>query len=177
MHQILMTILMLLFGALLLGKGANPVKTVPKVDLQRYLGTWYQLAYFPTSFQPKDCGLTVAKYSWNAKKKRVIVENTCYEDAAGTKIKKRATATAKVVDPSNAKLKVTFFWPFSGDYWIVKLDEKDYSYAAVSDRKRKYLWILTRDVAFDRARYEEITSWLKQNGWDTSKLVVTGILK
>lgn len=177
MHNIILTAIILLSVGMLAAKGGNPVTTVKSVDLQRYLGTWYQQAYYPNSFQPKDCGLTVARYSWNAKKKRVIVENTCYEDAAGTTVKKRATGKAKVVDPSNAKLKVTFFWPFYGDYWIVKLEEKNYSYAVVSDPKRKYLWILARDKAMDRAVYQEITDWLQQNGWEPAKLVMTGGLR
>jgi len=57
--------------------------------------------------------------------------NTAYEDKAGTKIKKQATAKAWSVDKSNSKLKVRFFWPFTGDYWIVKLD-KNYNYTVVS---------------------------------------------
>lgn len=173
MYHLFSILLMLLLLTGLSGKEANPVSTVKSVDLQRYLGTWYQLAYYPNSFQPRDCGLTVARYSLG-KKNKIVVDNVCYEDAAGTKVKKQATGKAKAKDASNSKLKVSFFWPFYGDYWIVKLDQKNYSYSVVSDPKRKYLWILTRSKEIDRKLYEELTDWLNQNGWDSSRLVITG---
>lgn len=67
---------------LLLSIALSAVTTVPSVDLQRYLGRWYQFAYFPNNFQPKDCGLTTADYSLD-KKGKIIVNNTCYQDKAG----------------------------------------------------------------------------------------------
>lgn len=153
----------------------NAVDTVKSVDLNRYLGRWYQIAYFPTSFQPLSFGLTTADYSLDAKGK-INVVNTTYEDKAGTKIKKQATAKAWSVDKSNSKLKVRFFWPFTGDYWIVKL-EKNYNYTVVSDPKQKYLWILSRSPEMDKASYQEITSYLTSKGWNVSKLKVTGTVK
>ena len=69
----------------------DAVSTVKKVELNRYLGKWYQIAYYPNSFQPKDCGLTVAEYSLD-KKGKISVKNTCYQDKAGTVVKKKATA-------------------------------------------------------------------------------------
>lgn len=176
MNQSLIFILLLLLAIALSGKAQNPVATVKSVDLQRYLGTWYQLAYFPNGFQPKDCGLTRAQYSLDGKGK-IIVLNTCFEDAAGSKIKKQARGKAYPVDASNSKLKVSFFWPFKGDYWIVKLDEKNYSYSIVSDPQRKYLWILTREKEVETKLYQELTAWLRQNGWDTDRLLLTGKLK
>lgn len=153
----------------------NSVTTVKSVDLQKYLGRWYQIAYYPNSFQPKDCGLTVADYSLDAKGK-IIVNNICYADKAGKVIKKQAQGKAYTVDKSNAKLKVSFFWPFKGDYWIVKLGE-NYSYSVVSDPKQKYLWILARNPVMDKATYQEITNFLKANGWDTARLSITGTIK
>lgn len=160
---------------LLICLSLNAVTTVKSVDINRYLGRWYQLAYFPNSFQPKDCGLVAADYSLNSKGK-IIVLNTCYADKAGKVIKKQATGKAYAVDKSNSKLKVSFFWPFKGDYWIVKLD-KDYRYSVVSDSKQKYLWILTRSPQLDKATYQEIYTFLKTNGWDVSKLEITGSIK
>ncbi|MDY0381508.1 MAG: lipocalin family protein, partial [Candidatus Cloacimonadaceae bacterium] len=61
-----------------------------------------------------------------------------------------------------------------GDYWIVKLD-KNYQYSVVSDRKQKYLWILSRSPRMDRDSYNEILHFLEQGGWDIDKLVITGI--
>ena len=81
-----------------------------------------------------------------------------------------------MVDSSNSKLKVRFFWPFTGDYWIVKLGE-NYSYSVVSDPQHKYLWILARSPVMDKATYNEISTWLDKNGWNSGKLVVTGTVK
>ncbi|HNT52662.1 MAG TPA: lipocalin family protein [Candidatus Syntrophosphaera sp.] len=179
-HIIAALILLLLLSpglAAKVAKGANPVQTVASVDLQRYLGRWYQQAFFPARFQKADCGKVVtAEYSL-LKNGKIRVINTCYSDAAGTVVKRRAQATAYPVDKTNAKLKVSFFWPFKGDYWIVKLDRKNYSYTVVSDPGRDYLWILTRQMAIDKKTYEEITDFLRDNGWDLSRLVFTGKLK
>lgn len=148
------------------------LQTVASVDLNRYLGLWYQYAYFPNSFQPSDCALTTAEYSLRPNGKITVV-NTCYNDWQGTSIKKRARAKAWAVDPSNAKLKVSFFFPFSGNYWIIDLDEENYSFAVVSEPSRKYLWILTRSLELDPATYSEILSNLEAKGFDLSKLIPT----
>ena len=160
---------------LLLTLSVSAVTTVKNVDLQRYLGRWYQFAYFPNGFQPKDCALTTADYSID-KKGKIVVLNTCWKDKEGKIIKKQATGKAYPVDKSNAKLKVSFFWPFKGDYWIVKLAD-DYHYAVVSDPKQKYLWILTRSKQLDKTSYQEINRFLVNGGWDISKLVISGSLK
>lgn len=117
-----------------------------------------------------------AEYSLD-KKGRIQVVNTCYADKDGKVIRSQRTAKAWPVDDSNAKLKVQFFWPIKADYWIVKLDQKNYSYTVVSESTREYLWILTREKSIDKALYEEIVNWLKDNGWDTGKLVFTGSFK
>jgi apolipoprotein D and lipocalin family protein len=59
----------------------------------------------------------------------------------------------------------------------VKLDEKNYSYSVVSDPSRKYLWILSRTPAMDKAVYKEIKDYLVTNGWKLDKLALTGKLK
>lgn len=173
-HIMLIIAIMTLSLMPLMGKPA-PVTTVKSVDLNRYLGLWYQFAYFPNSFQPKDCGLTTAHYSLG-KKNKIVVLNTCYADAEGKTVKRKATGSAYAVDKTNSKLKVSFFWPFKGDYWIVMLDEVGYQYAVVSDPGRKYLWILTRQRQLDKATYQKIESFLRSGGWDMSKLEITGKL-
>lgn len=162
-------LIVLLLSATLL----SAVKTVDKVDINRYLGRWYQYAYIPNSFQPKDAALSTADYSLDSKGKIVVV-NTSYKDKAGTQVHKQVSGTASAVDNTFSKLRVSFFWPFYGDYWIVKLD-KDYQYSVVSDRKQKYLWILSRKPKLDQASYNEILQFLDKGGWDTGKLVITGI--
>lgn len=84
-----------------------------------------------------------------------------------------AIGTANFVDTqTNAKLEVTFFWPFYGDYWIIDLDE-NYQYAVVSEPDRQYLWILSRMPTMDEALYEQLTKKLKNNGFDLSFLTKT----
>lgn len=171
MKAMLIGITILIFGTIL---QASDLHTVNKVILERYLGTWYQYAYFPNSFQPKDCGMTTAEYSLDAKG-NIVVHNVCWEDAAMTKIKRQAKGKAFVQNKANTKLKVQFFWPFRGDYWIIGLDEKDYSYAVVSEPKKRYLWILTRNPSLPADTYQSILADLRTKGFDLQKLVITGI--
>ncbi len=75
-------------------------------------------------------------------------------------------------DGPNSKLKVTFFWPFSGDYWIIDLDP-DYRWAVVGEPGRRYLWILSREPQLASALYQQIVERAKQRGFDTGKLLKT----
>ncbi len=179
-HILSLTILLLVLSVGLSAQvkvEPNPVQTVDNVVLERYLGVWYQQSFIPFRFQAADCGkLTTAEYSLNPKGK-INVINTCYADTEGKVIKAQRKATAWAADETNAKLKVQFFWPIVADYWIVKLDQENYSYAVVSESTRKYLWILTREKAFDKTKYDEIVNWLDDNGWETEKLVFSGSFK
>ena len=147
----------------------KPLETVPSVDLQKYLGRWYEIAAFPQSFQ-KGCHCTVAEYSLEKDFIRVI--NTCRKDSSEGKVK-RAKGKAFVVKGSNnAKLRVQFFWPFRGDYWIIDLAE-DYSFAVVGAPDRNYLWILSRTPQMDEGLYQEIVKRCADKGFDINKLVKT----
>ena len=73
---------------------------------------------------------------------------------------------------TNAKLKVSFFWPFRGDYWIIELG-KDYEYAVVAGPGRDYLWILARRSTMDQSLYDAIVGRLKDQGFDIAKLRLT----
>jgi apolipoprotein D and lipocalin family protein len=164
----------LALGALGLAKtplpADKPLATVPSVDLQKYMGTWYEIASFPQTFQ-KGCHCTVAEYSMTDKG-YVRVVNTCRKDAADGKLK-TANGKAFVVEGSaNAKLRVQFFWPFRGDYWIIDLAE-DYSFAVVGDPSRKYLWILCRMPRMDAALYQQIADRAAAKGFDIAKLQKT----
>ena len=147
----------------------KPLETVPSVDLQKYLGRWYEISSFPQSFQ-KGCHCTVAEYSMEKNFVRVI--NTCRKDSPEGKVK-QAKGKAFVVNGSNnAKLRVQFFWPFRGDYWIIDLAE-DYSFAVVGAPDRKYLWILSRAPQMDEGLYQEIVKRCADKGFDVGKLVKT----
>jgi apolipoprotein D and lipocalin family protein len=144
-------------------------KTVSFVDLKKYAGTWYEIARYPNRFQKKCAGDVRATYSLMSDGK-VSVLNQCVQ--ANGKLK-TAKGKAKVVDrTSNAKLKVTFFWPFYGDYWILDLDP-DYTYADVGEQDRKYLWILSRTPEIDSSLYNKILERITEQGYETSKLIRT----
>jgi apolipoprotein D and lipocalin family protein len=158
-----------LAGAVSAGAAADkPLATVPSVDLEKYMGRWYEIASFPQSFQ-KGCHCTTAEYSMTDKG-YVRVVNTCRKDSAEGKVKKANGKAFIVAGSGNAKLRVQFFWPFRGDYWIIDL-APDYSYAVVGEPGRKYLWILGRTPTMDEALYQEIVARTAAKDFDVSKLV------
>jgi apolipoprotein D and lipocalin family protein len=143
------------------------IKTVEHVDVKRYMGTWFEIARFPQRFEKGLVGVT-ANYTL-LPNGNVRVLNTGHKQNLDGKLK-TAKGKAKVVDAStNAKLKVSFFWPFAGDYWILELG-KDYEYAVVGDESRKYLWILSRTPQMDEAAYNGLLERAKDKGFDISKL-------
>lgn len=149
---------------------SQELKTVSKVDLNKYSGKWYEIASYPQSFQ-KGCHCTTAEYTIS-EKGYVVVENRCNKDSVNGKqsyIKGKAFVEK---NSENAKLKVQFFWPFKGKYWIIDLDD-DYSYAVVSHPNRKYLWILSRTPKMNEEVYQQIIFRLKENGFDLTKLQIT----
>jgi len=148
----------------------NTLQTVSKVDLNRYTGKWYEIAAYPQKFQ-KGCKCTTAEYSLSDKD-FIIVENRCIKPEENDK-KAYIKGKAFIVKNSgNAKLKVQFFWPFKGKYWIIDLAD-DYSYAVVSHPNMKYLWILSRTPKMDNTVYQSITGRLKERGFDLTKLEKT----
>ena len=142
-------------------------ETVGFVDLEKYAGLWYEYASFPARFQ-KGCSNTTAEYKISPKG-YVIVINKCTREKDRTGIEGKAFV---VPNSGNAKLKVQFFWPFRGDYWILELAE-DYSWAAVGSPKRNYLWILSRTPVMNENLYNEITSRAATKGFDITKLQKT----
>ena len=169
MKKLLCIILLSLFGCAAPSEGPE-LKTVDYVDLDRYLGTWYEIANYPTKFQ-KGCYGTIAIYTLREDGK-IRVENRCKQEMAGGK-ESSITGVAWAADKrTNAKLKVQFFWPFRGDYWIIELDS-DYKYAVVGHPKRKFLWILSRSPVMKAELYIEILDKIKGHGYDLGKIVVT----
>jgi apolipoprotein D and lipocalin family protein len=149
---------------------SQPLQTVPKVDLNRYAGIWFEIASFPQRFQ-KNCHCTIAQYT-PTDKGYIIVENRCNKDSVNGKQSYIKGKAFVVKNTGNAKLKVQFFWPFKGDYWIIDLAD-DYSYAVVSNPNKKYLWILSRTAKMDAAVYERILIRLKEKGFDLTQLKMT----
>jgi len=151
-------------------ESSSVVETVSHVDLERYMGAWYEIARYPNSFQ-KGCVGSKATYTLLDDGK-VSVLNECYDKSFSGKLRS-AKGKAWVIDKkTNAKLKVSFFWPFAGDYWIIDLDD-DYSYAVVGHPRRKYLWILSRTKEMDEDVYEAIVSRLRDKHYEVSGLIKT----
>jgi apolipoprotein D and lipocalin family protein len=144
-----------------------PLRTVPAVDLARYAGTWYEIASFPQRFQ-KGCTGTSATYRLRPDG-RVDVVNRCFRDSL-TGRETVARGQARVVDRvTNARLKVSFFRPFWGDYWVIDLGE-NYEYAVVGHPNRKYLWILSRTRTLPDAVYAGILERIRAQGYDLAPL-------
>lgn len=159
----------MLISLWLAGCATNPpLATVPQVDLKRYAGTWHEIARYPNWFQRSCQSEVVADYVPQPDGSIRII-NSCRR-ANGSK--ETAIGRATVVPNSgNAKLKVTFFAPFSGDYWIIGLDDKNYSWAVVGHPSRKYLWVLAREPKLNDATYEQILQLIRERGYDSAKLI------
>jgi apolipoprotein D and lipocalin family protein len=143
------------------------LETVAHVDLGRYLGTWYEIASFPQSFQ-RGCTGTTATYALRDDGE-LDVTNRCRLGSLDGK-EKVALGRAKLVDrATNAKLEVSFFRPFWGAYWIIDLAQ-DYSYAVVGHPGRDYLWILSRTPTMSEAMYQGIVTRLQAQGYETARL-------
>lgn len=158
------------------GAGGEPLSTIPSLDVNRYLGTWYEIAKFPNRFQRKCAGDTSATYSLLGDG-RIRVVNRC-RTADGKQDIAEGVAH-QVGDAASPKLEVRFapailsFIPLVwGDYWVIDLD-KDYQLSAVSEPGRQYLWILSRSRQVDPAAYQALLARLAAQGFDTSRLVPT----
>jgi len=144
-----------------------PLRTVSRVDLKRYVGTWYEIASFPQRFQ-RGCTATTATYTLRSDG-RIEVLNRCHKDALDGE-EKSAKGIARVVDQATgAKLEVSFFRPFWGDYWIIDLDS-NYDYAVVGHPSRDYLWILSRAPTMNPATYDGILVRLRAQGYEIDRL-------
>lgn len=154
---------------------ATPVQTAKFVDLNQYLGKWYEIASIPQSFQKQCAKNTQAEYSL-AENGRIKVYNSC--QTAEGRIS-AAEGRAKIVDPAtNSKLKVTFvrffswIFAFGGDYWILDV-APDYSYAVVGDPTRHYAWILARTPTVSDDVLDEAGRTLTREGYDTCQLLTS----
>jgi len=144
-----------------------PLRTVERVDLNRYLGTWFEIASFPQRFQ-KGCTATQANYSLNPDGD-LTVRNRCNKGGLNGP-ESSVEGRARVVDKAtNAKLEVSFFWPFWGDYWVIDLGPS-YEFAVVGHPSRDYLWILSRTPTLSAATYDAILARIVAQGYDPSRL-------
>jgi apolipoprotein D and lipocalin family protein len=144
-----------------------PLATVPAVDLNRYAGKWYEIAAFPQRFQ-KGCHCTYAEYSPQPEG-YVQVFNACRKNKPTGKLKSVNGKAYPVAGSQNSKLRVQFFWPFTGDYWVLMLAD-DYSYAVVGTPDREDLWILSRTPVMAPTLYSQLVTEIANRGFDVSRL-------
>ena len=147
----------------------DELEVVPSVDLSRYVGQWYEIARLPNRFQKKCADSVTANYTLNSDGS-IRVVNRCRKSSGEFTT---ATGKAKIVDKqTNAKLKVSFFWPFYGKYWILDLGP-NYEYAVVGEPGRDYLWILSRKPQMDEQLYQELLTKMQARGFDTTRMIRT----
>jgi apolipoprotein D and lipocalin family protein len=151
-------------------KGTIDLPVVREVDIEKYSGTWYEIARLPNSFE-KGLKCVTATYTLREDGKIEVI-NRGHKTGKPGKISK-IKGVARIPDKNQpAKLKVTFFWPFSGNYYIIELD-KDYRYALVGEPSRKYLWILARDKKLDMKIYESLLKKAEEMGFDSKSVIRT----
>ena len=149
-------------------KGMPELQVVPYVNIERYLGKWYEIARYPHGFE-ENCYGAQAEYFFR-ENQTIGVTNRCWLggfDGELDEVSGKAWITDK---KTNAKLKVSFFWPFSGDYWIIHLDS-NYQYAIVGHPSRKYLWILNRSPKIKTEIYQILIQKVKDAGYDLSQII------
>jgi apolipoprotein D and lipocalin family protein len=147
-------------------KNAPLFTPVIEFSLDRYLGTWYEIARMPVSFE-KDLDHVTATYSLR-KDGKVEVVNKGYKK--GTE--KVARGKAKFAGSTDiGHLRVSFFGPFYADYIIIALDT-NYTYAMVTSSSHKYLWILSRTPKLDQKILDGLLAKAKELGFDTRKLIM-----
>ncbi len=147
-----------------------PLTTVSFVDLDQYAGRWYEIARFPNSFE-KNCEGVTADYT-RRDDGLISVINTCRKNGVDGKVEV-AKGRARVVDTeTNAKLEVSFFGPFWGDYWVLDLAE-DYSLALIGEPSGRYLWMLSRTPEISDEVRGNALKKLTALGYNTSALYFT----
>jgi apolipoprotein D and lipocalin family protein len=145
-----------------------PVQSVPHVDLKRYSGKWYEIAAFPMFFQRQCIGDTTAEYQARPDGDIAVV-NRCRTETGFDE----AVGKAWAVDGAgNGQLKVSFFWPFRSDYWVIGLDD-EYQWAVVGNPNRKYLWVLSRSPQLPNDQLGRALEAAMSQGFDLTQLKYT----
>jgi len=147
----------------------SPLTTVSTVDLERYSGAWNELARYESD---REAGCVGATAIYTLQEKGLNVKNSCYDGSGRLKAQVTGAMTA-IEGSNNTKFKISFSWPFTGEYWILMLAD-DYRYSVVSDPDREHLWILSRYTVLSPTDRETIFSTLITLGFDPERLYWTG---
>ncbi|QGY42660.1 lipocalin [Maribellus comscasis] len=146
--------------------GTMDYSTVKELDIERYLGTWYEIARYDHRFERDLVGVT-ATYSKRDDGKIKVV-NRGYKNSLDGELDE-AVGKAKLTDEPG-KLKVSFFWIFYADYYVLELD-KNYQWALIGSSNDKYLWILSRTPQLDEQVLINILKKAEQRGYSASELI------
>ena len=168
----------LLLGACVSQPDATTPKPVPAVDLKRYLGTWHEVARLPMWAQDSSrisCEDTTATYTLRPDG-RIGVLNRCLNALDGDKPRAAEGQAYAVEGSGNARLRVSFFWPFFGNYWVIGLDP-DYRWAVVGEPSRRWLWVLSRSPRLEEAEFQKALGIARANGYDLAPLKVARLQK
>jgi len=161
----------LLLGMLLLAgcrytpEGSQPVKGF---DIDRYLGSWYEIARLDHRFE-QGLSRVTATYSRRSDG-GINVVNRGFKEQTG-EWKEAKGRGYFVGEPTVARLKVTFFWPFYGGYNVIALDREGYRYALVCGPDRSYLWILSRTPQLENDIVQDLIKTARSLGFDTDRLL------
>ncbi|WP_311031019.1 lipocalin family protein [Mesorhizobium koreense] len=149
------------------------VTALPRLDLDKYLGRWYEICRLPIGWEDETATDITATYALN-EDRNIRVDNRCFDEDGKPS---RAIGEAVPVDDAKSRLKVTFLpeyvrWiPFTkGDYWVLKIDPP-YRTALVGTPDRKYLWILSRQPQLAEATKVEYLDEARQQDFDLANLI------
>jgi apolipoprotein D and lipocalin family protein len=149
------------------GKTMNVIKPVNEVNIERFMGDWYVIAAIPT---------LIEKASYNAIENYALNEDgtvattfTYYKGAFDGPLKTYHPKGFIEPNTGNAIWGMQFIWPIKADYRIAYLDE-DYQVTVIARNARDYVWIMARSPQISEAKYEELVSFIKGLGYETSEL-------
>ena len=175
--RVIRPIIILTLLSILLNKSAIATDTVESVDINKYMGQWYEIASIPMRFQ-KDCVGTNAIYKL-LDNGEVEISNSCRKLTLDGELDFRKGRGRVVDTESNSKLEISFVGPFIGDtwffwadYWILELGE-NYEYAVIGTPSKKFLWILSREKTLDQELYNDILERRQADGFNVEQLKKT----
>jgi len=145
-------------------------KSISNLDINRYLGKWYEIARYPHSFEKGLVGVTATYSLENNGKIKVL--NSGYKNTLDGEFSE-ATGKAKVPNPQEpGHLRVAFFWIFYADYLVMELDTVNYQWAVVGSSSSKYLWILSRTPQMDDKIYADLLNRIEKRGYSLDNLML-----
>lgn len=141
--------------------------TVKELDINQYAGTWYEISRLPNSFE-KNLDCVTATYRVKDNGKIEVINRGRKTDSNKWKDIK---GSARVKDPAYpGRLKVTFFWHFAGDYYVMERNG-DYTVALVGSPTRNFLWVLSKSPEMEPTYYQELLKKARDEGFDTDQMI------